>query len=56
MNDWLKKHAFQLRVGSFALMMALPIGLYFTARAGAATLTWLLLGLYAAASLLVIRL
>lgn len=52
----MNRYAFALRAGSFALMLALPAGLYLAAQAGAIVLVWVQLALLAAANLLLIRL
>lgn len=53
--EWLKKHAFEVRLASFALMVLVPVLLDAAANAGQPALIWLLLGIAAAvAGLLVL--
>ena len=54
MKKRLKSKAFPLRLAAFSLMMLVPIALFFTAQAGSNFWAGVLLGLIAAASVLLI--
>ena len=54
MKKRLKSNAFPLRLAAFLLMMLLPAALFFTAQSGANVWAGILLGLIAAANLLLI--
>lgn len=54
MKKRLKSKAYPLRLAAFSLMMLVPIALFFTAQAGSNFWAGVLLGLIAAASVLLI--
>jgi len=56
MKKWLKSRSYSLKLASFFLMMLLPIALYYAAQANGSFWSILLLGLFSAASLLLILL
>ena len=56
MKKWLKSRSYSLKLASFFLMMLLPIALYYAAQADGSFWSILLLGLFSAASLLLILL
>lgn len=51
---WLKEHIYETHVLAFFLMVLPPVGLYFTAQAGALALTWPLLGVVVLGNILVL--
>jgi hypothetical protein len=50
----LQKHAFQIHLAAFILMVLPPVGLYFAVLAGSTTLIWALLGLVILGNVLVL--